>query len=363
MSFAIAVSLSACLFVGEAFALKLAVMGDSLSDEYDETSYGSYAENWVEQLEIYAGIDFGPTATEASEPGGTWGEPRRTLHQFNWARDGANTITLLSEGQHTGVSSVVVSDGVEYGVLFIGANDFFPSSAAYLGIYNGTWTQPQIDGHVAGVLSRINTVLNQVASVGLPMVILNVPDYGIAPAVAAILTDAAGRQLVTDVINDLNASIDAEAQARGLTIVDIGAGLVTIFGTHSSPNTSLLVGNVAIDLTGADTVGGGTPTAGFVDDGVHPNTVLQGIIANSVMEALNIGYDTGLTLFTEAEILAHRGIAYGGSDTLNATYGDYADYITAYPPPVPIPGLNGISMIASCALLAGALTRLAERHT
>lgn len=341
---------STCLFPGESTAFKLAVMGDSLSDEYGEDSYGVYAENWVEQLEIYAGVDLGPTASEAGEPGGDWGEPRRTLYQFDWARNGANTITLLSAGQHTGVSSVVVSDAVDYGVLFIGANDFFPSSAAYQGIYLGTWTQGQIDAHVAGVLARINTVLDEMESVGLPMVVLNLPDYGIAPAVRAVLTDDAGRQLVTDVIDGLNASLDAEAEARGLVIVDIGAALASIFGTHSSPNTSLLVGNVAIDLTGSDTASGAIPTAGFVHDGVHPNTVLQGIIANSVLEALNIGFGTGVALFTEAEILDHRGLAYGGSDTLNAVYGDYADYITAYPP-APVPGVNGLGLIVLGGLL------------
>ena len=346
------------LFASPALALKLAVMGDSLSDEYGEASYGLYAVNWVEQLEIYAGIDLGPTASEAAQPGGTWGEPRRTLHQFNWARSGASSNTLISEGQHTGVSSVVASDNVEYGVLFIGANDFYPSDAAYLGIYTGTWTQLQIDQHVADVLANINTALDEMESAGLPMIILNVPDYGIAPAVAAVLTDAAGRQSVTDVIDGLNASIDAVAQARGMVIVDIGAGLVSIFGTHASPNTSLLVGNVPIDLTASDTAGGGNPTAGFVHDGVHPNTVLQGIIANSVLEALNIGFGAGLTLFTEAEILGHRGIAYGGSDTLSATYGDYSDYITAYPEPtLAVPALGGIGSLVLVALLAGVVRR------
>jgi len=350
------------LFTSPALAVKLAVMGDSLSDEYEEDSYGLYAENWVEQLEIYVGVDLGPTATEAGEPGGAWGEPRRTLFQYNWARNGANSNTLLSAGQHTGVSSVAASDGVEYGVLFIGANDFFPSSAAYQGIYNGTWTQLQIDSHVAGVLTNINTVLDEMQSAGLPMVILNVPDYGIAPAVAALLPNAAGRQLVTDVIDGLNASIDAEAQARGMVVVDIGAGLVSIFGTHASPITSLLVGNVAIDLTASDTAGGANPTAGFVHDGVHPNTVLQGIVANTVMEALNIGFGVGLTLFSEAEILDHRGIAYGGSDTLYATYGDYSDYITAYPPvDIVVPGLGGIASLVLSALLAGAGTRAVHR--
>lgn len=194
-------------------------------------------------------------------------------------------------------------------------------------------------------------------AVGLPMVIVNLPDYRIAPAVAVFLPIAASRQDVTDVINDLNASLDNIAQARGAVIIDIGSALVSIFGTHVSPITSLLAGNVVIDLTGSDTVSGTIPTAGFVDDRVHPNTIMQGIIANTIMEALNIGFGTGLVLFTETELLAHAGVAYGGSDTLNAAYGDYSDYIIAYPPPPDVPGLGAIGTLVLGALLAGTAVR------
>ena len=56
----------------------LGVMGDSLSDEYFEEGYGTYATNWTEQLVAYRSINIGPTAAQASQPGGTWGMPRRT---------------------------------------------------------------------------------------------------------------------------------------------------------------------------------------------------------------------------------------------------------------------------------------------
>ena len=52
----------------------LGLMGDSLSDEYAEESYGSYADNWAEQIELYRGIPLGPTASEAGV--GDWGEQR-----------------------------------------------------------------------------------------------------------------------------------------------------------------------------------------------------------------------------------------------------------------------------------------------
>ena len=63
--------------------VQLGVLGDSLSDEYAEQSYGLYAQNWLQQLVIYGGIDVGPTASEAAQPGGTWGEPRRTQYETN----------------------------------------------------------------------------------------------------------------------------------------------------------------------------------------------------------------------------------------------------------------------------------------
>jgi hypothetical protein len=65
----------------------LGAMGDSLTDEYAEETY-DYAANWIEQLVLYRGIDVGRTAAEAGQPGGTWGEPRRTGFELNWARSG-----------------------------------------------------------------------------------------------------------------------------------------------------------------------------------------------------------------------------------------------------------------------------------
>jgi hypothetical protein len=48
------------------------------------------------------------------------------------------------------------------------------------------------------------------------------------------------------------------------------------------------------------------------------------------MTALNAGYATGLTPFTESEILSHAGIAHGGADTLESQVGPFTDYVTNY---------------------------------
>jgi lysophospholipase L1-like esterase len=322
--------LAAALLAAPALASTLGVMGDSLSDEYAEASYGSYAENWVEQLVIHGGIDAGPTALQAGQSGGTWGEPRRTGYEYNWARAGANSDTLLSGGQHTGLAGLVTSEGIAYAVLAIGANDFHPQTAAYQSIYAGSWSSTQIDAYVNQLLDNIEDALDTVLPTGVRLVLVNVPDYGVTPTVQFYFPDPARRQLVSDVIQQVNSGIDAIAQARLLAVVDMFGATLAIFGPHGSPNAVLTLGNVAIDLLASDTASGGNPTAGFVHDGIHPNTTLQGIMANTLLEGLDIGYNANLPLFSEAEILAHRGLAYGGSDTLAAQLGEYGDYVTSY---------------------------------
>ena len=106
--------------------ITLGTMGNSLTDEYLEQPDGAYAENWVEQLVEYAGVDVGPTAAEAGQPGGTWGSPRRTGYQYNWARSGDDTSQMLSHGQHTGLAAQIEPEGIGYTVLMIGSNEFRP---------------------------------------------------------------------------------------------------------------------------------------------------------------------------------------------------------------------------------------------
>lgn len=359
------IGLLGLLLAAPAGAAKLGVMGDSLSDEYEEESYGSYAENWVEQLALYGGLDAGLTASEAGAPGGTWGEPRRTGYAFNWARSGATTQTLLSGGQHTGLAAQVAPEGIDYAVLAIGANDFYPTGDPYINIYLGNWSQATIDAYVSQRLSMINTALDAVLPTGVSLVIATVPDYGLAPAVRSIFTDPDGRQRVADAIAQLNDGIDATAQARELVVVELLAAAVAIFGPHHSPRSTLLIGNVAIQLGQSDTAAGGNPSAGFVHDGVHPNATLQGVFANLMMEALNVAYGAELTPFSEAEILSRRGLAYGGSDTLVAELGaDYSDFVSNYAPALPVPALPPGGLVALCALLlATALAALRRPGT
>src|ERR1043166_537928 len=125
VAFAILPYRSACAALG-----KLGAMGDSLTDEYWDDGVSTYATNWAQLLVDFRGIDMGPTAAKAGT--NTWGSPRNAGYKYNWARGGATTTTLLSQGQHTGLKSQVSSEGVSSGVLAIGPNDFGPGSSAPL---------------------------------------------------------------------------------------------------------------------------------------------------------------------------------------------------------------------------------------
>ncbi len=307
----------------------LGVMGDSMSDEYtDWSSFGGYAATWVEQLSKYTTVDVGPTAAEAGKA--SWNSPRFEGFEYNWALAGATSSSVISGGQASGLASQVPAKGITHAILAIGANDFNPSGSAYSNLYNSKWNQTTIDNYVNGRLANMTTILNTVLPSGVDLAMTNFVDYGVAPAVVAAYPDAAKRELVTDVIRRVNDGIADIARDNEVPLIDLFGVAKEVFGENASRNSVLTIGNVNINLMQSDTSGGGNPTAAFVHDGVHPNTTLQGLLSNLYMTSLNVGFHAGAPIFTEAEILAHRGIAYGGSETVEGQIGKYNGYITNY---------------------------------
>ncbi len=324
----------------------LGAIGDSLTDEYAEESY-NYAQNWTMQLAQSRPIDLGPTALEAGQPGGTWGEPRRTGFWSNWARYGADSASAISTGQHTGIASQVGLGGVSHVVIAIGANDFNPQSSVYFNIYWGLWSQSQIDSYVNARAANITTIVSTLRPTGAGLVLCNTVDFGLVPASRSFFTNASRRQRVGNAVAQLNVKIEAIAKQNHAVLVDLAAFTTTLIGTHASTRQFLPIGNVNIQLLNRDTPQHTVPLAGFVDDGAHPHTALQGAFANLMMTTLNVGWggaapvtrDNQFILggpavpyvnFTDAEILATAGIPYGGSETLDTQVGPYTQYIRPY---------------------------------
>jgi hypothetical protein len=288
----------------------LGIAGDSLSDEYAVETY-SYARNWNELLADERGVDLGPI--------GDYGEPRRMGYAYNWARAGATSQTLLDDEQHTELAAQINAGLVSHAVLSIGPNDFFPDfGSAYFNIAAEIWTPQQIQAYSDQVVANIETALATLAATDVLLVMSNIADYGVATLTRQAAT-AEQRERVTVVIDAINVRLEDMASTYGVPLVDINGVSRFFFGPNHAPIDSWEIGGVAI----TNTAGVG-PTNAFVDDDIHPHTVVQSQIANLYLTAFNLAYETPVDLFSEEETLALEGLAYGGSDTLNL---DYAAYV------------------------------------
>ncbi|MEX0979049.1 MAG: hypothetical protein WDZ48_09370, partial [Pirellulales bacterium] len=263
---------------GAAFAVQIGVMGSSISDEYFEAPY-NYATNWTMQLVNHRGVDMGPI--------GAWGEPRRNGYEYNWARSGDDTSQVLSHGQHTGLAAQVGPEGIDYAVYLMPSNDQIAvNPEPYQSIYLGLYSPAQITTWVNSIVTNVDTALATVAATGVKMVLVNPGDYGYTQAVQSVATDPVGRQRMADALVELSGELEDLAAEYEMPFVDLNASQKAIFGPHASLNTTLAVGNVDIFLQAWDTPTGTNPTAALVHDKAHPNTVLQAMTANLVMEAL-----------------------------------------------------------------------------
>lgn len=310
---------------------RLGALGDSLTDEYAEEGYGAYASAWSELLEELRGVDFGPTALEAGQPGGTWGEPRRTGFEDNWARYGITSDGAIAAGAHTGLAEGAAERGVARAVMILGGNDFSPWAGAYDEIYSGQWGEPEIDAWIASRIANYETILDALAPSGIPVVVASLLDFGVMPYVTNAYPDVAGRDRVGAALAGLRDATRALAAARFHPFLDFHELNRALFGSHAEPRGTLLVGNVAIDLDASAGTSG--TTAAWVEDAIHPHTPIQGVWANAIAVVLATRTGACLAPLTEAEILAASGLAYGGADTLLAELGPLHRFAESFPAP------------------------------
>ena len=303
---------------------RLAAIGDSLSDEYFETSFG-YASSWTQLLVDGRGVDMGPLAD------GTWGEPRRTGYEDDWARYGASVSDTIAQGQPAGVVSGVEERGVTHVVIFAGAIDFGPltGNTFWNPVYAGTWNQGQIDAYVAARVASLESILDLVEPTGVRIVLSSVPDASPTPACELLFPDVAGRTRVAAAVGVYTNELRLVAQERGLVFVDGFAFAGLLFGSPAAERPTILVGGVEVDLDAVDP-DGFSPENAWVSDSFHPNTIVQAMIANLMVTALD-HYGAGVDPFTEEELDSLAGLVYGGSDTLEAELGaTFSDFVEDY---------------------------------
>jgi hypothetical protein len=275
------------------------MMGDSGADEYraDDNrggSYGSVTFNWIELLVRFRQVDFGEWGTRSA--------PRRTGYEFNWARSGATSRTLITQGQHTGLAAQVQAGLVDNVVMQIGANDF-STGGIYDEIYYGTLAGSELQSRLDAIYNDITLALKTVQDAGADNVFWNtVQDRGRGPVYAASFPDPARRQLVTDAIGQVNSRVRQFAQSRNIVCVDMDQ-LTGVLMSMIDANGKIHVGNEVLDFT----VPGDEPHHAFLADAEHPGTVVEGILANFMLDAFNArGF--AFTKFTTDELAGNAGL-------------------------------------------------------
>lgn len=288
--------------------VRLGVLGDSNSDEYraDDDRGGAYEAvtfNWVEIFQQTGRIDVGPW--------GTWGGPRRSGFERNWARSGATAGSLISGGQHTGLAAQIANGELTHVVIYIGTNDLKTTNDTYEEIYDGSLSgaalQAKIDGIVEDITTAVDTLLAAGnvatnAATNVEILVVGFADPGILPETIASYPDAAFRQRVTDTVDAINAGIESMVADRQILYFD-QAKMAEEWVSRLDANGYLDVGGELIDAFRR----GDEPHFMVLDDH-HLGTVGNGLLGNLVFEVFRQDGTVDIPPLTDDEILQIAGI-------------------------------------------------------
>jgi lysophospholipase L1-like esterase len=189
---------------------------------------------------------------------------------------------LLAAGQHTQLAAQIDAGLVSHAVLAIGQNDFAPGREAYLSIATEVWTTEQIEEYSDQVVNSVEEALVQLYNTNARLVVSNIVDYGVSPAIRDSFT-VEERERVTTVIQAINRRLRTLANQYNTPLVDMNGMLQSILGLTTAPKASLQIGGVTI-ANAADS----SPTNAFVDDGIHLHTVVQAQVANLICTAVDL---------------------------------------------------------------------------
>ncbi len=306
--------------------IRIATLGDSLTDEYefyapDRTA----ARNWVQQLSALRSeqVDFGEFSLT------TRGETRNQGYAQNWARSNAVASTptmpanpydpaftfqneLTGGFPDAGQLGLLNQPGgltnVDAVVILIGGNDFKNEILVTLGdptpgnfLSNLLAARTRV---VQGVTSAVQQI--RAADPTIPLVIVSTPDPGKTALLRNLFFSALPAneaQLALDVIGNIVNATDGDLQTIATTA---GAGFL-----DSNDLLNNFLANPTIEGMYIDPFTGGPEyTNFFVGDDFHPGTIGQGLLANGIAGQLNTFFaDRPITALTNTEILATAGAA------------------------------------------------------
>jgi hypothetical protein len=291
----------------------IGVMGDSNSDEYraNDNRGGKYADttfSWVELLAQARDLNFGAW--------GSWDTPRRDGFEYNWARSGATTGSMIASGQHTGIAQQVASGKVSHVFIWIGANDFSIVSGQYQKIYDNSLSDAALQAKVEKIITDMTIAMDTVSQAGdVKIMIASFNDPGLSPIAKTHFTDANKRQRVTNAIQAVNKGIKIAAAERGISFVDGDAYGLQVMAKLDDDGFIEFGGEMINVLE----QGNEPHHLQLGDHAGHVGTIASGMFANEIfIKPFNSAYGTQIKSLSEREILEIAGISRKGR--LRRTY-------------------------------------------
>lgn len=351
--------------------IKFGAIGDSLTDEYLEADSGNQfhtdiaADNWLEILASKRAADFdlgtynAPPVlwdTSVNVNGLMYDDPRDYGHEHNWAKVGAaasRTSTMKVEfGENilniglqaglfgirssygdtmaAGIATQIIAGDVDTVYVGLGSNDFFYQTRQFDAAQND-YPRPEVDTNdpvwqdsiAADVSGAILQAIDTILSAGSVNIIVGELPLGTASGLGS--GDDPGTLAA---IAKTNVLLRAGVLSRGIP----ADAIVDLFAYRNDPqrvnaNDEVLIEGWVIpqnsvaqtsDLlaTGAGPCNSAglcaRPSHGqkfIAEDGRHPNTIIQGLMANEIIAGLNSAYGAGIAPLTDVEILDAAGMA------------------------------------------------------
>ncbi|HEY2158575.1 MAG TPA: SGNH/GDSL hydrolase family protein [Isosphaeraceae bacterium] len=271
-------------------------LGDSYTDEYQfYPPNQTHARGWVEILAHTQKANFGAFQLASR------GEPRNQGYANDWARFGATSDEMLAQ-QLPGLTSQVAAGRIKYASIFIGGNDFlYYLQAAASNLPSPAVAAQQIAGIEANAQKNLDTAVVTLLSANpqTKLVVTTVPGLAALPIVRALATTPQAQALVAGAdaaleVYNANIRLIAATQPR-VALADLALESSAL--ATAGPTASF--GGTTISLTTASD----NYHSFFLADGLHVGTVGQGIIANTIVAALDAKFGAGVNVFTPGGIV------------------------------------------------------------
>ena len=164
------------------------------------------------------------------------------------------------------------------------------------------------------------------------MILATIPDPSLTPSEKGSYPNAAQHAAITEVIQSLNAQIVSLAASYHFPVVDL-------YGIEKLTSSLTSYGGVTM-LNAGGTSGNDL----FFSDGFHPGTVLQGIIANTVLQADHVAYGDSVTPISEQQTAAWAGLTPNKSTTF-FNVSPYVIYTAPEPSTLVLGGVAAVGLM------------------